>query len=99
MKRRWARGKKAYGICDRTGFKVPYRRLVKEPGTGLMVDRLWSDGRWNIVDHPQNFPSDVSEAISLQNPRPDIKHPQVNFLSDENGNIVFGPDNRPILME
>lgn len=98
MKRKWARGKKAFGICDRSGFKVPYHRLVKEPGTGLMVDRSWSDGRWNIVDHPQNFPADAGEAIALQNPRPDIIHEKPDYLVDESGNFIFGNDHIPVIL-
>lgn len=96
MKRKWATGRKAYGICDRGGHKVPYHRLVKEPGTGLMVDRTWSDGRWNIVDHPQNFPADTSDAIALKNPRPDIMLGIPDYLVDENGNFIFGNEHIPI---
>lgn len=96
-KRKYASGKKSFGICDRSGFKVPYKRLVKEPGTGLMVDKRWSDGRWNRVDHPQNFPPDVGETIGLKNPRPDIIDPQPNYLVDENGNLIYGSDNLPIM--
>lgn len=87
-KRRFAKGKKAFAICDRTGFKISYRDMVKEPGTGLFVDKSWSDGRWNRVDHPQNFPADVSENIGLKNPRTDRTEPLPNYLISELGMIL-----------
>lgn len=98
-KRKYTSGRKSYGICDRSGFKVPYRRLVKEPGTGLMVDRKWSDGIWNRVDHPLNFPADVGEAIGLKDPRPDIMDPSPNFLVDHNGNIILGGNGLPLMVQ
>jgi hypothetical protein len=70
---KYAKGYKAYFICDRSGRKYPYNQAVKEPGTGWKVHWTESDGMWNIVDHPQNFtPHDVSDTIGLRNPRPDI---------------------------
>lgn len=53
---KYARGRKARAICQRGGHEIPYRYLVREPGTGFYVDRRWSDGRWNEVDHPANHP-------------------------------------------
>lgn len=89
-KRKYASGKMAFVICDRTGFKVPYRNSVVEPGTGLRVDKRWSDGMWNIVDHPQNFPADVGEAINLENPRMDVPEVQPPFLAaDEDGVLIL----------
>ena len=97
-RRRYASGKKSFGVCDRTGFKVPYKKLVKEPGTGILVDRSWSDGIWNRVDHPQNFPADVGESIGLRNPRPDFVDANTEFLIDEDGNIVLGPGGIPFVV-
>lgn len=98
--RRFAQGKKAVGICDRTGFKHLLRDLVKEPGTGLLVYKSWSDGEWNRVDHPQNFPAIAGEAIALRNPRPEsgdrgrtIDSLQQDTTNDtiltENGELIY----------
>jgi hypothetical protein len=70
-RKQFAKGKKAVAICDRTGFKHKRSEMVIEPGTNLLVHRSWSDGKWNRVDHPQNFPADVSESVGIQNPRLD----------------------------
>ena len=48
-----AKGKYAYFICDRSGFRFKYSERVKEP-TGLVVGASETDGRYNILDHPQN---------------------------------------------
>lgn len=67
MAKRYASGKHAVAICQRSAKKIPYRRLVKEPGTGFLVDKRWSDGKWNLVDHPRNFlPKDLSDATGLK---------------------------------
>jgi len=67
----FAKGKRAKAICDRSGFEYPYRQMVREPGTGLFVHISESDGKWNIVDHPQNHPpEDLSDAIALRWARP-----------------------------
>ena len=66
--KRYARGKNAVAICERGGHKFPYRYLVIEPGTGLKVDKRWSDGKWNIVDHPQNYPPrNIVDMAPLKN--------------------------------
>jgi hypothetical protein len=82
-KRRWAKGKKARSICDRSGFEHAYKDMVVEPGTGLLVYKRWSDGRWNLVDHPLNFPADASENIALKNPRSNTNEGSPAFLLDE----------------
>lgn len=86
-RRKYASGKKARAICDRSGFEHAYKDMVVEPGTGLLVYNKWSDGKWNKVDHPQNFPADVGEAIGLKNPRTDVPEPQI-LLTDSSGNVI-----------
>lgn len=67
-KRRFAKGRKSRGICERTGFEVPYRKIVVEPGTKLLVENTMSDGRWNRVDHPQNYsPRNLGDGQRLKN--------------------------------
>ena len=50
----YARGKYAFGFCDRTGFRYPLDQLVYEykngVKTGLRVGKDVAD-----QDHPQNF--------------------------------------------
>lgn len=67
-----AKGKYAFGMCDRTGFRYPLRDLVEqfENGrpNGLLVGRDMVD-----QDHPQLRLGDVdaSDPQSLMDPRPD----------------------------
>lgn len=68
----YARGKKAFGMCDKTGLRYPLKDLVYEivngRRTGFRVGRDVLD-----PDHPQNFLGRVkaSDAQSLRDPRPD----------------------------
>ena len=74
--RRFSSGKNAFAICDRSGFKYPYKEMVKEPGTGLFVHRSLTDGKWNRVTSPRNYPPPARrESIPLKNPRPDRSEP------------------------
>jgi hypothetical protein len=91
-KRRWAQGKKAFAMCDRTGFKHRIQDMVIEPGTGLYVYKGWNDGIWNIVDHPQNFPAAAGEAIGLENPRSNTIDPSPPFLETDDGSIFILDD-------
>lgn len=95
-RRKWAKGRKALAICDRTGFQHRMKDMVIEPGTGLLVYKTWSDGKWNRVDHPQNFPPAGGESIGIKNARPDRVEPTGEFIitaNDEyliaNGMVVF----------
>lgn len=69
----YARGKNAYGICDRTGFRYKLTDLVWEFSngvkTGLRVGNDVSD-----LDHPQNFLGRVkiNDPQALMDPRPDF---------------------------
>jgi len=66
-KRKWARGRRARFICQRTGWEIPYKYATVEPGTQFWVDRRWSDGKWNQVDHEQNFsPKDIADEAPLR---------------------------------
>tara|TARA_Y100000114_G_C11754978_1_gene326370 strand:- start:790 stop:1089 length:300 start_codon:yes stop_codon:yes gene_type:complete len=68
----YSRGSKAFGYCDRTGFRYPLKELVPEfqngVRTGLLVGKDVRDG-----DHPQNFVGrlKVTDPQSLKDPRPD----------------------------
>ena len=68
----YARGKYAFGFCDRTGFRYPLKDLVPEfqngVKTGFLVGRDVAD-----PDQPQNFLGrlKINDPQSLRNPRPD----------------------------
>ena len=79
-------GKRAYGFCDRTGFRYPLRDLVRQI----------EDGRWNGLlvgrdvvdqDQPQLKLGDVnaSDAQALRYPRPD------NSLDESRALFAFDP--------
>jgi len=67
-----AKGKYAYGFCDRTGFRYPLADLVDEfnngTKTGMRIGRDIADD-----DHPQNFIGRIriDDPQSLTDPRPD----------------------------
>jgi hypothetical protein len=91
----YAKGKRAWGVCDRTGMRYKLSDLVPEfrngQRTGLRVGRDVVD-----PDHPQNFLGRVrvKDPQSLRDPRPEqnlaqgrgffgwspVGHPQV-FLT------------------
>jgi hypothetical protein len=99
MAKSFASGKRSKGLCDRCGFKFPYRKLKMEPGTNLMVDAECYDGRWNRVDHPQNFPPrDLIDAQGLRNPRTDrpIAEELPDYLLDHNGELILDEYGYPI---
>ena len=71
---RFAKGKYAFGFCDRTGFRYKLKDLVPQVRagrmTGLMVGRDMLD-----EDQPQNFLGrlgDYTDQEALRDPRPDI---------------------------
>ena len=65
-----AKGKYAYFICDRSGFRFKYSERVKEP-TGLVVGASETDGRYNILYHPQNKTPRINDDENLRDARPD----------------------------
>jgi len=68
----YAKGKHAYGFCDRTGFRYPLKDLVYEfengQPNGLRVGRDVVD-----PDHPQNHLDEIDphDPQTLYDPRPD----------------------------
>ena len=69
---KYAKASKAFGFCDRTGFRYSLHDLVVEIRngipTGFRVGKDVAD-----PDHPQNFLGRIqtSDPQSLLNPRPD----------------------------
>lgn len=77
----YAKGSRALGICDRTGFQYKLSDLVYETQngrrTGLRVGKDVAD-----ADHPQNFLGrlKVVDPRALRDPRPDSDRVQINGL-------------------
>ena len=65
-----AKGKYAFLNCYLSGFRFKYSERVKEP-TGLVVGASETDGRYNILDHPQNKTPRVDDNENLRDARPD----------------------------
>jgi len=82
----YARGKYAFGYCDRTGFRYPLADLIPEFSNGVKTGFLV--GR-DVVDpdQPQNFLGRVkiNDPQSLRNPRPDTS------LEESRGLFGFNP--------
>jgi hypothetical protein len=71
---KFAKGKYAFGFCDRTGFRYKLKNLVPQIKagrmTGLMVGRDMLD-----EDQPQNFLGRLgsyADPEAIRNPRPDL---------------------------
>lgn len=80
---KFAKGKNATAICDRTGRKHPYSEMVVEPGTKWLVHWTESDGKWNLVTNPRNYPSKPKkEGMGLKEARPDRIEPDVEGLDE-----------------
>ncbi len=81
--KKYASGKNARAICDRSGYEYPMSEMVVEPGTNYLVHHTMSDGMYSLVDHPQNFPvTKIGDVVGLENPRVDRKFENYVHLSD-----------------
>jgi hypothetical protein len=90
MSNRYSKGRHAVFICDRSGFKYPYKEGVIEPGTGFFVHYTENDGKYSLVSHPQNNPRkryQFGDPKPLKNPRPEINL-DTDFLSTEGGDLM-----------
>ena len=89
----YAKGKHAFGFCDRTGFRYPLKDLVPEYRNGVKTGFLV--GR-DIVDpdKPQNFLGriKINDPQSLRNPRPDTA------LLASRGIVGFNPVGNPAVI-
>ena len=78
-----ARGKYAYGFCDRSGFRYDLHDLVYEfrngVRNGLRVGKDMVD-----PDHPQNFIGRIKfdDPQSIQDARPDRVEPATEVILD-----------------
>ena len=87
----YAKGKRAFGYCDKTGFRYPLNELVWEyrdgKRTGFRVGKDVVD-----PDHPQNFLGRVRVVgpQSLRDPRPDTA------LEESRGFFGWKPVGNPL---
>lgn len=85
---KFATGKHAYGISDRSGFRYPLHRMKKE-WTGALV----GFDEWE-AKQPQLEPRrDVTDPQALRNPRPDRIEPLLVFVGVP---LVEAPNLRPV---
>ena len=71
---KYATGKKAYGISDRSGFRYTLKKMQKE-WTGMLVGFDEFEPK-----HPQLEPvRKFSDPQALKNPRPDRVEPVVTY--------------------
>jgi len=84
---RYASGKYAYGISDRSGFRYRLREMRKE-WNGLLVGPDEYEEK-----HPQlEAPNVGADPQALRDPRPDRNEPlRVNIYTDQIGLPIQGP--------
>lgn len=95
-----AKGEHSYFICQRSGQKTRQCDGVVEPGTGWMVHKDWSDGIYNLKDHPQNKPphqrlEDKPQRFALSGQYEAVLY----FLVCENGAYLETEYHQPILCD
>ncbi len=100
------RSPSAYGICDRSGFRVNHSALSWQfewQGSQLQNTRLLV--RSKSLDRPNEqlrayaVPAD---PIPIRNPRPDLSDMTsgwMPYLEDENGNLVVDEFGHPIVVQ
>lgn len=84
---KFAVGKHAYGISDRSGFRYPLHKMRKEWNGFLVGYDEWEPKQ------PQLEPRrDITDAQALKDPRPDRTEPLSVFVGVP---LVESPDLRP----
>lgn len=77
---KYAKARRAFGFCDKTGFRYPLKDLVDEIKDGVRTG--FKVGK-DVVDpdHPQNFLGRVkiNDPQALRDPRPDRFKEPVTF--------------------
>lgn len=96
----YAKGTDSYFICQRSGQKTRQCDGVKEPGTGWIVHKDWSDGMYNAKDHPQNkAPQQRIENKPQRFALSGRYETPLNYLLDTNGDYILDQDGNPILYD
>ena len=85
---RYAKGRRAVGICARSGRKMLLSQMVPDGQyPGLLVDPDWRD-----IKNEQERPIDVSDAIALRRPAPDTDDDSAG-AGDSLKDALFPDDN------
>ena len=83
MANRYAAGKKAFGFCDRCGFRAKLAEMKPEVVKQKVINNLVCRECWS-PDHPQlmlgTYP--VYDPQALRTPRPDTTYVQSGVLPD-----------------
>jgi|TARA_R110000796_G_scaffold4849_8_gene18408 hypothetical protein len=62
--------KNPFGICDTCGFRYRLRELKKDTAGNLVCPTDF-DGRFDVIDHPQNKTANLRDDETVRNPRPE----------------------------
>lgn len=65
---------KALGVCDVCGFRYALRELKKN-SYGMMVCPTDYEGKYDMVNHPQNKIARVLDDENVYDPRPLVRLP------------------------
>lgn len=94
MSTKFARGKNAFGFCDRCGFRSLLAKLKTEAIAGRATSALVCQECWS-KDHPQNWQGryPVYDPQALRNPRPDTALEASREIPDNGKSIedIFVP--------
>jgi|TARA_Y100000033_G_C2728847_1_gene102334 hypothetical protein len=72
-----ATGRYTFGICDVCGFRYRLKDLKKN-SYGMMVCSMDYDGSYDRKNHPQNKNANVTDDITVKDPRPRSPMPATN---------------------
>lgn len=96
----YAKGDHSFFICMRSGKKTRQRDGIKEPGTGLLIDKNESDGMWNQKNHPQNkTPRQRLENKPQRFALSGKNEVGLHFLLTESGDYMIDESGQPILID
>ena len=77
---RYAKGRRAWGECQRSGRRMLRKDMVKDEYVkGLLVDPAWKE-----LEHPQDKPLRIEDPIALRRPA----------TRRDKASDVYGPDER-----
>lgn len=86
---KFAVGKHAFGISDRSGFRYPLHKMRKEWNGFLVGYDEWEP------KHPQLEPRrNITDAQALRDPRPDRREPLNVYVGIP---LVEAPDLKPLV--
>jgi|TARA_R100000149_G_C5832840_1_gene107777 hypothetical protein len=68
-----ASNKNPYGICDTCGFRFKLHELRRDTAGNLVCSADF-DGRFDIINHPQNFTANLRDPQTIKNPRPELNN-------------------------